>query len=416
MKDRYLLTYGQRAKDAARIIASASAAQKNQALIEAATQLREQTTAILEANKKDCERAKANGMASSMLDRLALTPARIEGMAEGIEQLVQLTDPIGEVVAGWRRPNGLEITKKRVPLGVLGIIFEARPNVTADAAGLCIKSGNACILRGGSEALHSNLAIAEVFAKALEQVGLPAHTVQLLDNPSREYATGLMQLNRYVDVLIPRGGAGLIRNVVEHATVPVIQTGTGNCHVYVDESAAWDQAVEIVLNAKVQRPSVCNAAETLLVHQAIAEEFLPLVSAALEDKKVELRGCPRACHYWPSMKPAQTEDWATEYNDLILAVKVVDSLEEAIEHINQYGTMHSEAILTQSYAAAQKFQQEVDAACVYVNASTRYTDGFEFGFGAEIGISNQKLHARGPMGLQELTTTKYCINGSGQIR
>ncbi len=416
MDDSYLTGYGERAKQASRVMAGVSAGKKNQALQEAAKQLRQQGETILAANQLDLAAAKQNGMSSGMMDRLALTPERIDAMAEGLEQLMQLTDPVGEIVEGWKRPNGLEIVKKRVPLGVLGIIFESRPNVTADAAGLCIKSGNACILRGGSEAIHSNLAIAAVFAEALRAVGLPEHTVQLLDNPSREYASVLMRLNRYVDVLIPRGGAGLIRNVVENATVPVIQTGTGNCHIYVDESASFESAVSIILNAKVQRPSVCNAVETVLIHRRIAEVFLPIVCGELAANGVELRGCPLSRQYYSDMREALESDWETEYNDLILAVKVVENRREAIDHINRYGTMHSEAILTQNYQAAQQFQQEVDAACVYVNASTRFTDGFEFGFGAEIGISNQKLHARGPMGLKELTTVKYCINGNGQIR
>lgn len=412
----YLKAYGEKAAEAYSRLAVASAVEKNNALLTAAARLTEQEALLTEANQIDLEAAKKKGMSKAMLDRLTLTHGRICDMAEGLRQLAALDDPIGEIISGWRRPNGLEIIKRRVPLGVIGIIFESRPNVTADAAGLCIKSGNACILRGGSEAIHSNLAISKIFQEALEEVGLPAGCVQLLDNTSRAAANEMMKLNRYIDVLIPRGGAGLIQSVIENATVPVIQTGTGNCHIYVDEKADLNQAAAIIMNAKVQRPSVCNAVETILIHESAAKAFLPVIGVQLQEKGVELRGCEKARAILPEIKAAQESDWATEYNDLILAIKIVSGIEEAIRHIGQYGTKHSEAIITEDYAHARRFQDAVDAACVYVNASTRFTDGFEFGFGAEIGISNQKLHARGPMGLKELTTVKYVISGSGQIR
>lgn len=420
----YITEYGMKAKKAASILATAAVEKKNQALANAAKLLIEKTQYIIAENTKDIEMAAANGMSVPMQDRLRLTPARIEGMAEGLTQLISLEDPIGAIIEGYKRPNGLEIIKKRVPLGVIGIIYEARPNVTADAAGLCIKSGNACILRGGKEALRSNIAVASVFYEALEQAGLPGDCVQLIDNTDREIATAMMKLNKYVDVLIPRGGAGLIRSVVNNASVPVIQTGTGNCHIYVDSEADKEMAVSIVMNAKTQRPSVCNAAETLLVNEKIAKEFLPVIAAELSTKKVELRCCEFSYDIIKnsdkvidtSVLHATEDDWDTEYDDLILAVKVVSDYKEAVQHINCYGTGHSEAIITTNYDKARYFQENIDAACVYVNASTRFTDGFEFGFGAEIGISNQKLHARGPMGLKELTTIKYVINGNGQIR
>lgn len=413
--------YGQSAKQASYILAQASPSQKNQALAEAARILKEETKAILEANDKDLARAKEKGMTEAMQDRLRLTAARIEGIAEGVRQVTELADPIGEIVEGTKRPNGLEIIKKRVPLGVMGIIYEARPNVTADAAALSIKSGNVCILRGGSEAIHSNLAISQVFRKALVCAGLPEDCVQLIEDTSHETAQGLMRMNEYVDVLIPRGGARLIQTVVHQATVPVIQTGTGNCHIYVDAYAQLPMALNIIDNAKTQRPSVCNAAETLLVHKDVAEAFLPQVAAMLLNKNVELRVCEKTAAILKAAgidayTMATAEDWATEYNNLILTVGVVDSLWDAIAHIRKYSTHHSEAIVTENYGHARAFQEAVDASCVYVNASTRFTDGFEFGFGAEIGISNQKLHARGPMGLKELTTYKYLINGNGQIR
>lgn len=421
----YMEAYGSRAKKASAVLATASITVKNAALSNAATLLQQMMEQILAENQKDVEAAAANGMSVSMQDRLRLTPERIDAMAEGLLQLTAMEDPVGAILEGYKRPNGLEIIKKRVPLGVIGIIYEARPNVTADAAGLCIKSGNACILRGGSEALRSNLAVASVFGKALEMAGLPGACVQLIDNTDREIASAMMRLNRYIDVLIPRGGAGLIRAVVNTASVPVIQTGTGNCHIYADSAADPDMACNIIVNAKTQRPSVCNAAETLLVNRKIAQHFLPLAAKALTAKKVEMRCCEESYQILKGcgtaadpafFKRAEEKDWETEYNDLILAVKIVADCKEAVEHINLYGTGHSEAIVTEDYETARYFQDHVDAACVYVNASTRFTDGFEFGFGAEIGISNQKLHARGPMGLKELTTVKYVVNGCGQIR
>ena len=417
----YLEDYGKKAKKASYLMACAGGEKKNEALAKAAELLKERAGSIIAENEKDLKNAIENGIRPQMIDRLRLTEKRIDDMATGIHQLVGLKDPVGEVIGGGRRPNGLEIIKKRVPLGVLGIIFEARPNVTCDAAGLCVKSGNACILRGGKEAILSNLAIAKVFREALASSGLPEDAVQLIDNTDREIANGMMKLENYIDVLIPRGGAGLIKNVLINATVPVIRTGTGNCHVFVDESADQDMAVNIIINAKTQRPSVCNAEESLLVHKKIAGEFLPKIAKELISRNVELRVCERTAEILKKagieqFVSAKEEDWATEYDDLILAVRVVDSCGEAIDHINRYGTMHSEAIITESYENGKRFTEQVDAACVYINASTRFTDGFEFGLGAEIGISNQKLHARGPMGLEELTTVKYIINGEGQIR
>jgi glutamate-5-semialdehyde dehydrogenase len=372
--------------------------------------------AILQANAQDIDAARKSGLAEAMVERLTLNPARVTAMAEGLRQIAALPDPVGEVLDGWTRPNGLQIQRLRVPLGVIGIIYESRPNVTADAAGLCLKAGNACILRGGSEALNSNVAIGRVLSEAAQSAGLPSESVQLIASADREAARELMRMNGLVDVLIPRGGAGLIKSVVENSTVPVIETGTGNCHTFVDASADFDTALDIVMNAKVSRPSVCNALETLLVHDVIAEEFLPSAAERLQGAGVELRGCERTREILPDVIAATEEDWRTEYSALILAVKVVESLDEAIQHINTYGTRHSEAILTEDYTSGQRFTEEVDAAAVYVNASTRFTDGYEFGFGAEVGISNQKLHARGPMGLRELTTYKYVVRGSGQVR
>jgi glutamate-5-semialdehyde dehydrogenase len=406
----------ERARAAARTLAQASAADKNRALNATADALCAEQDRILAANGEDTAAAREHGAADAMVDRLTLTPARISAMADGLRQIAQLPDPVGETLDGWTRPNGLQIQRVSVPLGVIGIIYESRPNVTADAAGLCLKSGNACLLRGGSEALRSNLAIAELLARAAESAGLPRDSVQLIASPDREAARELMRMNGLVDVLIPRGGAGLIQSVIENATVPVIETGTGNCHTYVDGSADLDAALEIVVNAKCSRPSVCNAMETLLVHDVIADEFLPVAAERLRGAGVEIRGCERTREYLPEAIPATEEDWQTEFLELVLAVKVVDGLDDALEHIARYGTRHSEAILTEDYTASQRFLAEVDAACVYVNASTRFSDGFEFGFGAEIGISNQKLHARGPMGLRELTTYKYVVRGSGQTR
>ncbi len=406
----------ERARAAAGHLASASTARKNGALLAMAEALCSGQDDLLQVNALDVSAARERGTTSAMVDRLTLTPARISSMAEGLRQVAALPDPIGEVLDGWRRPNGLEIQRVRVPLGVVGIIYESRPNVTAEAASLCLKAGTACILRGGSEALRSNAAITRVLADSAAREGLPREAIQLVESPDREAARELMRMNGLVDVLIPRGGAGLIQSIIENATVPVIETGTGNCHTYVDASADLDKAVEIVVNAKCSRPSVCNAMETLLVHDVIAEEFLPVAADRLRAAGVEIRGCPRTRETVPDVVPATEEDWATEYLDLILAVRVVGGLEEAMDHIARYGTRHSEAIVTEDYTSARRFTDEVDSACVYVNASTRFTDGYEFGFGAEVGISNQKLHARGPMGLAELTTYKYVIRGDGQIR
>jgi glutamate-5-semialdehyde dehydrogenase len=404
------------ARQAAQTLASIGTARKNGALTAMADALCANEAAILLANALDVDAARKSGLAEAMVERLTLSQARVTAMSEGLRQIAALPDPIGEVLDGWTRPNGLQIQRLRVPLGVIGIIYESRPNVTADAAGLCLKAGNACILRGGSEALNSNVAIARLLSEAAKSAGLPAESVQLIATADREAARELMRMNGLVDVLIPRGGAGLIKSVVENSTVPVIETGTGNCHTFVDASADFDTALDIVMNAKVSRPSVCNALETLLVHDVIAEEFLPTAAERLQGAGVELRGCERTREILPDILPATEEDWQTEYSALILAVKVVESLDEAIRHINIYGTRHSEAILTEDYTSGQRFTQEVDAAAVYVNASTRFTDGYEFGFGAEVGISNQKLHARGPMGLRELTTYKYVVRGNGQVR
>ena len=409
---------GQQARAAARQLAGATTGIKNDALLAMAAQLEAQTAAILAANQQDVDRAAASGMTASLLDRLSLTAERITGMAQGVRQVAALPDPIGEIMDGFRRPNGLKIEKVRVPLGVIGIIYEARPNVTSDAAALCLKAGNAVILRGGKEAIASNTAIAQALRDGLTAAGLPADAVQLIPDTSRETATYMMRLNQYLDVLIPRGGAGLIRSVVEHATVPVLETGTGNCHIYVDKTADIDMACAIAVNAKASRPSVCNAAETLLVHEDIAKDALPLLAAGLQKAGVRLHVCERAQQLLPGMDvcPATEEDWATEYLDYDMAVKVVPSLKAAIDHITRYSTGHSECIVTNSQPAAAQFTEQVDAAAVYVNASTRFTDGGEFGLGAEIGISTQKLHARGPMGLRELTTCKYIVTGNGQIR
>lgn len=390
--------------------------EKKQGLRAAAECLLANQKKILSANEKDVLKAEKGGMSPGMVDRLRLTVERIEAMAEGMLQVAELEDPIGEVEEMKKRPNGLLIGKKRVPLGVVGIIYEARPNVTADAFALCFKTGNAVILRGGSDALHSNIAVVEALKEGLHQQGLSEDSVQLITDTDRETVKKLMKMNEYVDVLIPRGGAGLIRTVVENSTVPVIETGTGNCHIYVDESADFQMALDIIFNAKTQRIGVCNACESLLVHRKIAEEFLPLLKNRLDEKHVEIRADQDAVGIVPSFIPATEQDWGMEYLDYIVSLKLVDSVEEAITHINRYNTGHSEAIITKNYGNAQKFLDEVDAAAVYVNASTRFTDGFEFGFGAEIGISTQKLHARGPMGLKELTTTKYIIYGNGQVR
>ncbi len=411
-----LTEMGQRAKDAAAVLAKVSSEQKNKALLEAAKALRQSADTILAANAQDLKRGRENGMSEALLDRLMVNPARIDAMAEGLEQIVTLDDPIGEILSMKKRPNGLMIGQMRVPFGVIGIIYESRPNVTADAFGLCFKTGNAVILRGGSDAISSNTAIAEILRNALVSAGMPKDSIQLVTDTSHETAREMMRLNRYIDVLIPRGGARLIRTVVENSTVPVIETGTGNCHVYVDEFADLDMALNIIVNAKTQRLGTCNTCESLVVHSKVAEEVIPKIAKALFEKDVEIRGDEEARKLVPQIHEASEEDWGREYLDRIISLKVVDSVDEAIAHINRYNTGHSEAIVTKDYEHAQQFLREVDAAAVYVNASTRFTDGFEFGFGAEIGISTQKLHARGPMGLLALTSTKYIIYGDGQIR
>lgn len=407
---------GQKAKEAEPLLRVMNGEKKNQVLLRAAEYLVKDTEFILSANETDMENGRERGMKEGLLDRLKLTKERIEGMAEGLRQIAALPDPIGGVISEWTPENGLDIRKVRVPLGVIGIIYEARPNVTADAFGLCFKTGNPVVLRGGSDAVHSNLAIVEVLQKALTDCGCPASAIQLLEDTSRETAAAFMKLNRYIDVLIPRGSAGLIATVVNNSTIPVIETGSGNCHIYVDEDADLQMAADIVHNAKTQRIGVCNACESLVVHRKVKDAFLPMLARKLSEKQVELRGDEAAREAVPSMKEASAEDWGTEYLDYILSVKTVDSLDEAIAHINRYNTGHSEAIITENKEHAEKFLQEVDAAAVYVNASTRFTDGFEFGFGAEIGISTQKLHARGPMGLEALTSYKYEIYGNGQVR
>lgn len=406
----------QAAKQAAAKLAVTSTAVKNAALLAMATALEAQQSEILAANERDMAAAAAKGMKSSMLDRLKLTAERISGMADGLRQVAGLADPVGNVIDCKTLPNGLHITKIRVPLGVIGIIYEARPNVTADAAGLCLKSGNAVILKGGSEAMESNKTVAAILAQAAEGAGIPAGSIQFIDTSDRQAVQDLIHMNGLVDVVIPRGGAGLIQAVVRNASVPVIETGAGVCHTYVDKDADVEMAMKIAFNAKVQRPSVCNAMETLLVHKDIADKFLPMMLMMYNSSAVEIRGDEAVQEYSGQVHPVTEEDWSTEYGDLRLSVKIVDSIEEAMAHIAKYGTGHSECIVTNNYQAAQLFQYTVDAAAVYVNASTRFTDGNEFGFGAEIGISTQKLHARGPMALPELTSTKYLINGNGQVR
>ncbi len=408
---------GSLAKKASRVLMTASSKTKDKALIAIADMLEQETDLILDSNAQDIAAAKESGMRESLIDRLLLTKERIKGIADGVREVAALPDPIGAVEDTVVRPNGLIIGKKTVPLGVIAIIYEARPNVTADAAALCLKSGNAAILRGGKEAFRSNSSIMDIMRKAVESAGLPKDCISLVQDTSRETARELMQMDKYIDVLIPRGGAGLIRSVVENAKVPVIQTGVGNCHVYIDETADIDMGARIIFNAKCQRPSVCNAAETMLVHRNIAKRFLPAAKELLDTKNTEIRGCPETAEILgESVIPAQELDWYTEYGDYILAVKVVSGIDEAIEHINKYNTGHSESIVTNDYCNAQRFLNEIDAAAVYVNASTRFTDGGEFGLGAEIGISTQKMHARGPMGLKQLTSCKYIIYGNGQIR
>ena len=411
-----LVEMGRKAKAAAVVLATLSTPLKNKALLASADALMAAKDDILAKNKEDVDAALANGIKGAFIDRLTLTEARVADMADGLRQVAKLDDPVGEVLSMKKLDNGLVVGQKRVPMGVIGIIFEARPNVTADAFGLCLKAGSAVILRGGKEAFKTNHAVVNAIRSALATEGLPEDAVQMVPDTSRETANEMMRLNGYLDVLIPRGGAGLINSVVQNSTVPVIQTGVGNCHVYVDESADFEQAAKIVINAKTQRPGVCNACESLLVHEKIAEDFLPAVGKALQEKKVEIRGDEMTQKLVDGSVAATEEDWGTEYADYILSTRVVKNLDEAIEHIRKYSTGHSEAIVTENYTNAQRFLNEVDAAAVYVNASTRFTDGGQFGFGAEIGISTQKLHARGPMGLKELTTTKYIIYGDGQIR
>lgn len=411
-----LISMGQKAKEASYELGVASPGQKNEALTFMAEELIKAKEEIIKANEIDRQNAIKKGITDALLDRLSLDDSRIEAMAQGLLDIVKLQDPVGEVTNMWQMPNGLQIGQKRVPIGVLGIIYESRPNVTSDAAGLCLKSGNAVILRGASDAINSNKAVAKALVAGIKRSGLPQDCVQLLEDTSRETAREMMRLNNYIDVLIPRGGAGLIKSVVQNATVPVIETGTGNCHIFVDETADLEMAKAIVLNAKVQRPGVCNAAEKLLVHESIANEFLPTIVKALRENGVEVRGCDKAQAIVDDIKVIEEPEWHQEYLDLIIAVKVVKDVDEAIKHINKYNTGHSESIVTESYKNSQKFLQRVDAAAVYVNASTRFTDGGEFGFGGEIGISTQKLHARGPMGFKELTTSKYIIFGDGQIR
>ena len=407
---------GRLAKAAQPVLQKADTDAKNQVLHRAAELLVEQCDFLLKENEKDMENGRTNGMPEGLLDRLLLTEQRVKQMAEGLSQLELLEDPVGEVLSMKKRPNGLLIGQKRVPLGVVGIIYEARPNVTADAFGLCFKTGNAVILKGGKDAIHSNKAIVKILRMALAEKGFPEAAVTLIEDTSRETTTAFMKLREYVDVLIPRGSAGLIRAVVENSTIPVIETGTGNCHIYVDETADLDMAADIIFNAKTQRIGVCNACESLVIHEKVLDALMPKLKARLDEKQVEIRGDEKVCASIEGIVPAKEADYGTEYLDYILSAKTVSSLDEAITHINRYNTGHSEAIITNDYSHAQRFLEEIDAAAVYVNASTRFTDGFEFGFGAEIGISTQKLHARGPMGLLALTTTKYIIYGNGQIR
>lgn len=413
----YIETLGANATAAKKSLISADTEKKNAALQKIAEALLAHFSEIIEANAADLKAARENGMSVSMQDRLMLNEDRIKGISDAVSELIKLEDPIGRVDNGSVRPNGLRITKVRVPMGVIGMIYESRPNVTADAATLCLKTGNAVILRGGKEAYNSNKCICNIMRDAVEEAGFPKDIIQFVDDTTREVTTELMKCNKYLDLLIPRGGAGLIKAVTQNATVPVIETGTGNCHIYIDKSADIEMGVNITDNGKTQRPSVCNALETLLVHKDIAEKFLPAVKAKLDEHNVELRGCPETVRILGDcVTPATDDDYATEFGDYIMAVKVVNDIDEAIEHIGKYSTGHSECIVTNDLKNAEKFKQEVDSACVYVNASTRFTDGGMFGFGAEIGISTQKLHARGPMGLYEITSNKYLIDGNGQIR
>lgn len=424
--NKYLINKGKKAKEASRFLSSIDSTFKNKALHKMGKDLKANMDKIIEANKIDMEKGKEKGLSKALLDRLLIDEKRVNNMVNGLIEVAELSDPVGEVLNMWKRPNGINIGVKRVPLGVIGIIYEARPNVTVDATALCLKSGNAVILRGGSEAINTNKAIGEILEKSAIDSGLPEGTVQLIETTDREIVNKMLKLNEYIDVLIPRGGRGLIDNVVKNSTVPVIQTGVGLCHTYIDDSANLQMAKDIVINAKTQRPGVCNAMETLLVHKNVASTFLPDMVKELNKYGVELKLCEKSLDVVKnsikdekilcSISKATDEDWDTEYLDLILSIKIVDSLDEALNHIYEHGTKHSEAIITENYTNSQRFLNEVDAAAVYVNASTRFTDGSEFGFGAEIGISTQKLHARGPMGLSQLTTTKYIIYGNGQIR
>jgi len=411
-----LIVKGKKAKNAAYKLAHCSTGAKNGVLNAVADALLANEKDILAANKKDMDNAEASGLKGAILDRLLLTQERISGMAGGLREIAQLEDPVGEVLSMKKRPNGLIVGQKRVPMGVIGIIYESRPNVTVDVFGLCLKTGNAAILRGGKEAFNSNLALTKIIQEVLEINGFPAESLQLVENTERESAVALMKLDEYLDLLIPRGGAGLIRAVVENSQVPVIETGVGNCHVYVDSSADLKKAVDITYNAKTHRPGVCNAAESLLVHKDLAEQFIPLIGKKLSEAGVEIRGDKEVCRLLEYAVPVTDEDWETEFLDLVISTGIVGSMDEAIDHIHRYGSRHSEAIITENYSHSQEFLDKVDAAAVYVNASTRFTDGFEFGFGAEIGISTQKLHARGPMGLKELTSTKFIIYGDGHVR
>jgi len=411
-----LLKKGKLAKSASYELLKTDTKTKNTALIAIADALLEHSNEIIQANKLDIENAKTNGIKKAMIDRLLLDESRIRAMSDGVRQVAWLDDPIGTTVKEWGRPNGLVISQKRVPMGVIAIIYEARPNVTVDACALCLKTSNAVILRGGKEAINSDITIMKIMQEAAYKNNIPTGSINIIEDASREAATELMKLNGYVDMLIPRGGHGLIRAVVENATVPVVETAAGNCHIYVDDECDINMATSVILNAKVSRPSVCNAAETLLINKKTATDFLPLIAEELKKNNVEIRGCEKCREIIGTLNIATEDDWQTEYNDYILAIKIVSDVDEAISHINKYNTGHSEAIITTNEYHAQKFLNEIDAACVYVNASTRFTDGFEFGFGAEIGISTQKMHARGPMGLEQLTSVKYTVRGNGQIR
>ncbi len=411
-----LLNKGELAKNASYSLAITPTQTKNKALLKIADLLVEKSDEIIEANNKDIEQAIKKGTRSAMIDRLRLTKERILDIAEGVRQVVKLSDPVGEIIKSWDRPNGLEISQKRVPMGVIAIIYEARPNVTVDAAVLCLKTSNAVILRGGSEAINSNIALMKIMQEAAYSQGICEGAMNLIEDTSRETAKELMQMNGYIDMLIPRGGQGLIRSVVENATVPVVETAAGNCHIYIDSECDEEMALNVLMNAKISRPSVCNAVETLLIDEKIADKILPKIAFELSNNNVEIRGCEKCLKIVDNINSATEDDWSTEYNDYIISVKIVDGIDEAIKHINKYNTKHSEAIITNNKEKAEKFLNEIDAAAVYVNASTRFTDGFEFGFGAEIGISTQKMHARGPMGLEQLTSVKYIIHGNGQVR